>query len=54
MKFVWLNFIPILLIALAAYLIYLNRDGWGWCVFGAVLCVLYPPDTVSNDNDVDN
>jgi len=28
--------VPVCFIALAAYLIYLNRDGWGWCLLLAL------------------
>lgn len=51
MKFVWYNLIPILLIILAGYLIYLNRDGWGWCVFGAICCTVYPSGQVTKTSD---
>ena len=40
MKILFAQIVALGFIALAAYLIYLNRDGWGWCVFCAVLtCV---------------
>ena len=51
MKFVWYNLIPILLIILSVYLIYLNRDGWGWCVFGAIVCTVYPSGKVTTTSD---
>lgn len=39
MKQVWNNIIPILLILLGGFLAYLDRDGWGWCVFAALLTI---------------
>ncbi len=29
--------VPIGFLAIAAYLIYLNRDGWGWCLLLAAI-----------------
>lgn len=41
MKFIAYNFVSICLIGLAAYLIYLNRTGWGWVVFAAILVAVH-------------
>ena len=42
MKFVSYNVVPLCLIALAAFLIFLNKDGWGWCIAAAFLLAVYP------------
>jgi hypothetical protein len=38
MKLIWVNLVSILLIFLAGFMIYLDRTGWGWCIFGAIIC----------------
>lgn len=35
MKHITNNILPILLLAFAAFLVILDKDGWGWCLFGA-------------------
>jgi hypothetical protein len=42
MKWISFNFVSICLLGLAAYLIYLNRSGWGWVVFAALLLAVVP------------
>lgn len=42
MRFIAYNIVPILLVGLAGLLIYLNKEGWGWCVFAAVCTAVYP------------
>jgi hypothetical protein len=45
MKFLFYNIVPLCLIGLAAYLIYLNRSGWGWVLVLAALLAVYPTST---------
>ena len=51
MKFIGYNIVPICLLALAAFLIYLDRDGWGWCIFGAIILSVYPASKSSDNED---
>lgn len=49
MKFIGYNIVPICLLALAAMFIHMKSDGWGWCVFGAIITCVYPTGK-SDDN----
>jgi len=40
MKWIAYNIVALAFIVLAGLLIYLNRDGWGWCIFCALLCAV--------------
>ena len=31
------NIVPILLLILGGFLAYMQMEGWGWCVFGAII-----------------
>ena len=37
MKWIAFNIISLAFIILAGWIIYLNREGWGWCIFGAII-----------------
>lgn len=37
MRFIGYNIVSICLLILAAFLIYMKTDGWGWCIFGAIM-----------------
>lgn len=54
MRFIAYNVVAILLIALAAYLIYLNRGGWGWCIFAALLVTVFPGGTNKKKTHYEN
>jgi|GEM_PF-3872077 len=45
------NLVALGLLGLAAYLIYLQRDGWGWVVFAAMLCHTTPTYASKNSTD---
>ena len=47
MKYLAYNIIPLCLIGLATYLIYLNRSGWGWLIFAAILLAVYPKSKIN-------
>ena len=38
MKYLILNIVSILFLLLAGFIVWLDRDGWGWCIFGAIIC----------------
>lgn len=42
------NLVAIGLLILAGLIIWLDRDGWGWCVFGAIITSVVPR---SKDDD---
>lgn len=42
MRFIGYNFVPILLILLAGYMVHLNRDGWYWCIIAALILAVFP------------
>lgn len=42
MRLLAYNVVPVCLIALGAWLAYLETGGWGWCIIGAVLTSVYP------------
>ena len=52
MNFIGYNIIPIFLIILAAFLIYLDKDGWGWCIFGAIVLSVTPSSKSEKRNDI--
>jgi hypothetical protein len=37
MKLIYHNALSICFLILAGFLAYHNKDGWGWCVFGAIV-----------------
>lgn len=37
MKYVNNNIVSICFLVLAGFLAYLNKDGFGWCIFGALI-----------------
>lgn len=49
---VLLNAVAILFVLLAGFIIYLGRDGWGWCMFCAVLTTSssYTKKTIKKGN----
>jgi hypothetical protein len=49
MKWIYYNIVAVCLVALAAYLIYQDKEGWGWVVFAA-LCVTVTPKTDDDEN----
>lgn len=51
MKHLIVNIVPVFFILLAAYILYLGRDGWGWCLFCAVLTVTSITTTYKVDDD---
>ena len=53
MNFIGYNIISICLIALAAFLIYLGKDGWGWCIFGAIILAVSPSSKSEEKDDVE-
>lgn len=42
MKIIAYNIIPMCLIGLAAYLVYMERGGWGWVILAAVILAVVP------------
>jgi hypothetical protein len=36
------NILPIILALLACYMVYADKDGWGWVLFAAILITAYP------------
>lgn len=38
MKILSANIVSILFIVLAAYFVHEKQEGWGWCIFAAVIC----------------
>jgi hypothetical protein len=42
MKFLWYNIFPICCLALVGYIISMKADGWGWCLFIAVITASMP------------
>ncbi len=50
MKFIGYNFISVLLIILAGYMVYTDKSNWGWVIFAALLCASVPKYK-KNDKD---
>lgn len=50
MRYIGYNIVPICLLSLAAFLIYMKTDGWGWCIFGAIITTVSPSGKDSNDD----
>ena len=42
MKFIGYNFVSILLIILAGYMVYADKPNWGWVIFAALLVAVMP------------
>jgi hypothetical protein len=42
MKLLLINIVPILLVLLAGYMVYVNKPYYGWVIFAAVVTVVYP------------
>lgn len=51
MKFIAYNIIALALIALAAYMVYTDKPNYGWVIFAAIVCAVFPSN---NSNDKDN
>lgn len=49
MKFIGYNFVPILLVLLAGYMIYADKSNWGWVIFAAMIMAVVP-STDKNKN----
>jgi len=37
MKYLSVNIVPVCFLLLAAFLVWMKSDGWGWCIFGAII-----------------
>lgn len=42
MKWIAYNFLSICFILFAAYLVYLDKSGWGWLIFCALISCVMP------------
>ena len=42
MRFIGYNFVSILLIILAGYMVYADKPNWGWVIFAALLVAVMP------------
>lgn len=42
MRVLTINIIPICFLILAGFLSYFDKSGSGWCIFGAIVCYVYP------------
>jgi len=50
MRFIGYNFVPILLVFLASYMVYADKPNYGWVIFAAILLSVMPS---SNDDKND-
>ena len=42
MRFIGYNIVPICFLALAAFLVWMQVEGWRWCIFGAIMTAVSP------------
>lgn len=42
MRFIGYNFVSILLVLLAGYMIYADKPNWGWVIFAAMMFTVTP------------
>lgn len=42
MRFIGYNFVSILLVLLTSYMVYADKESWGWVLFAALLTVVMP------------
>ena len=54
MKLIGYNFIAILLVLLAAYMVYANKPYWGWVIFSALLVTVLPASNKPDEKDDDD
>jgi hypothetical protein len=45
MKYISYNLVSILLILISAYMIYADKDDWGWVMIGGIICNVTPSFT---------
>lgn len=50
MKYVAINAPAICLIALAGWMMYLDKPYWGWIIVAALACVVYPSRITSKED----
>jgi hypothetical protein len=50
MRIIGYNIVPICFLALAAFMIWMKTDGWGWCIFGAIITAAIPSGNNNNDD----
>jgi uncharacterized BrkB/YihY/UPF0761 family membrane protein len=52
MKFIAYNALPICFLLLAGFIFYLGKtEGWGWCIFGAVVTAVIPHVKASDEDE---
>lgn len=49
MRLFFINLPSLGFLALAGYMVHLHHDGWGWCVFGAIVCAATETVTTKRD-----
>lgn len=54
MRFIGYNFVAILLILLASYMVYANKPYWGWVIFAALLITVFPSSEKRDDDEIEN
>lgn len=54
MKYLVYNVVAILLILLAAYMVYADKQNYGWVIFAALLCAVVPRTSNSKDENEDD
>jgi len=45
MKYLFYNVVAILLVLLAAYMVYADKSNYGWVIFAALICAVGPTCT---------
>lgn len=56
MKYISYNAVAILLILISAYMIYADKDNWGWVMLAGIFCSVTPTlsgSGKSKDNDTE-
>jgi hypothetical protein len=49
MKMIYYNALSICFLILAGFLAYFDKDGYGWCIFGAIVCGVTVSTTTKKD-----
>jgi len=52
MRWIFYNFFPICLIALAGFMIYMDKAGYGWVIFGAICSSVMPESKTTDISDI--